>query len=150
MTFSGMKVSTCAAALVVLTSCNGKTAPPAAPTPDTFNVTGEMTLTDGSGFDPSYSGHKGDDCYGMGGYGDINQGAQVVVSNSKGEQIALGELDGGVLTPLPGTQGMGLFYCTFTFTITDVPADGEIFSVEVTHRGSVNFHKGEPVALSLG
>ena len=90
------------------------------------------------------------------GYSDISDGAQVTVEDSTGKAIALGTLQAGHVSELfgPGTAVEGMAYrCVFGFTVNDVPAEEKIYSVEVSHRGKVNFTREKlngPIALTLG
>lgn len=73
-----------------------------------------------------------------GGYDDIHAGAQVTVRDADGKTVALGTLDSGLLAGKPGTL-LILSKCSFSFSITDVPSGGDFYSVEVAHRGQVNY-----------
>jgi hypothetical protein len=83
-------------------------------------------------------------CYGSSdsGYADLRAGAQVTVYDSQGAKIALGELG-------PGQRSGDWHTCTFEFSIEDVPAEGNVFGVEVSQRGQVNFNKDQSESLSL-
>lgn len=84
-------------------------------------------------------------CQGGGGYDDIRQGAQVVVSDSAGKTVALGQLGAG-----SWKRGVG---CIFLFTVADVPAGEKFYGLEVSHRGRVQYTAAQlaaPVELSIG
>ena len=111
--------------------------------PSDFDVSGTFVLH-GTG-DESYGWEKsGAPCEGQEGYSDIVEGAQVVIKNSAGEQIALGGLGPGRTV-----EDDEWYQCHFDFTIPDVPVDGAIYSVEVTHRGSVSFSQDQADSLAL-
>lgn len=103
---------------------------------------GLFTLEDYSGWDRTV----GDGCTGSGGYDDIREGAQVVVRDGGGRTLALGSLGGGEMIAAT---------CVFPFEIPGVPRS-RFYSVEVSHRGEVNFSREDLVAnqwvvqLSLG
>jgi hypothetical protein len=76
--------------------------------------------------------------------GDVSKGAQVTVYDASGAAIGIGSLEAGEEMDLGSGYG-----CVFPFVIEDVPAEGSIFSIEVSHRGRVNFTKGEASSLAL-
>ena len=114
----------------------------------TFDVAGTLTLTDRDGFH-AYGRRAGADCTGDSGYDDIREGVAVLIRNSRGEQIALGRLGAGYLTEKMSSY---VARCEFAFSIPGVEEDGEIYSVEVGHRGEVPFERenAAQLALSLG
>lgn len=81
-------------------------------------------------------------CEGKGGYDDLVPGTQVLVTDSSGRNIGLGSLDAGV----SGLYGES---CAFTFRVPDVPSDGGVYSVEVGHRGALNFSEGDASSLAF-
>lgn len=90
-------------------------------------------------------------CAGAGGYDDIRNGAQVVVTDATGKTLALGELADG--RPDGAHSRGGPNVCRWTFTVDGVPAGETFYGIEVTHRGVVQYDAGriqQPVALSLG
>lgn len=112
--------------------------------PRAFDVRGRMALTDTDGFvelGDAGGTSTGTVCAGSGGYDDITEGVQVVVRNSKGEKIALGELARGLVS----TEGQ----CTFRFNIEDVPASSGLYSIEVSHRGEITFKESDSDRLEL-
>jgi hypothetical protein len=132
-------------AALTLTACQAAepraAAPSATPEPETFDVRGTLTL---SGYrDLTFAG---DDCVGVGGYGDIRGGAPVIVRDSRGEQLALGTLEPGMW---PVTDEWS---CDFAFRLDDVPESGTTYSVEVGRRGEVPFTRDQAgsVRLTLG
>ena len=114
----------------------GLTIVSAATTPNSFTATGTFELVDTDDVNP---------CAPSGGYSDIGDGAEVVVSNAAGHTLAIGSL---------GTGKKSLGSCIFPFTVHDVPTGQKFYGVEVTHRGAVqesekDMERGK-VALSLG
>ncbi|OOL32902.1 hypothetical protein GQ85_04510 [Rhodococcus rhodochrous] len=108
--------------------------------PDSFEVSGTMTLHDGS----RTSTVSGYDCEGKGGYSDMSPAAAVTVSDQSGTLLAKGRLDGSI--------DMG-DSCIFTFTVADVPRGADFYEVEISHRGGISFTESEAedgVSLSLG
>ncbi|MDX3110160.1 hypothetical protein [Nonomuraea angiospora] len=84
-------------------------------------------------------------CTTGGGYNDIRQGAQVVVTDAAGKTIALGQLGAGSWKRDTG--------CIFLFTVADVPAGEKFYGIEVSHRGRVQYTAAQvsaPVELSIG
>ena len=81
-------------------------------------------------------------CTGAGGFSDIGEGAQVVVSDDTGHTLTIVHLGAG-----SGT----IITCSFPFTAT-VPAGKGFYGISVSHRGVVKFSEAEvpSAALSLG
>ena len=76
----------------------------------TFTANGTFTLYDGeyySAFDVF-----GNDCAGDGGYVDIREGANVVIKNSSGKSVAVGEL---------GDSRSSGYGCVFDWVVSEVP-----------------------------
>jgi hypothetical protein len=92
-------------------------------------------------------------CWGAGGYGDLAEGAQVVVSDPEGAVIGTGALEAGVWTSY--TSPSNPSRCSFAFSVADLP-DVAFYSVEVSHRGQVTYSRADleatswTVELSLG
>lgn len=142
------------AAGALLTGC-GASAPPnaeesvsdgPAAESSTFTVSGELRLAD-----VQSTRKDGDPCSGAGGYADIRGGAQVKISDSAGSIVGLGELEAGraedVISQNDGTED-----CVFAFTVSDISESGNIYGVEVSHRGIVQFPRQEAdsVVVTLG
>jgi hypothetical protein len=118
----------------------------------THTLNGTVSLTDVGdltlGTSPSIGGTDGN-CYGTGGYSDMAEGADVTVKDGAGKILATGSLGGGT-----GSISNFASSCSFEFTV-QVP-DADFYTVEVSHRGGVNFShadlesKGWTVSLSLG
>lgn len=85
---------------------------------------------------------EGDTCAGAGGYSDLTEGADIVIRDSDGKKIAIGELGAGSIPD----EGAG---CDFKFKVDDVPDAGGIYSIEVSHRGEVSFKKADADGLVL-
>ncbi|WP_433610918.1 hypothetical protein [Prescottella agglutinans] len=113
----------------------------AARAPETFDITGVITLkgkATSSGLPTGFS------CAGTGGYSDLSPTAAVKVSDESGTLLAKGHVTGS-----SGSSG----YCVFDFTVTDVPRGNKFYEVEVSHRGGLSFTEAEAedgLALSLG
>jgi hypothetical protein len=89
--------------------------------PGTLTITGSLRINDS--FRPD------DDCVGIDGFSDIRGGAQVTVTDARGTVVAIGALGAGVMA------GNGTF-CTFRFTVKNVPSGKGFYGIEVSHRGS--------------
>lgn len=87
-----------------------------------------------------YNGEAGE-CAGSSGYEDIAGGAEIIIRDSKGDRVGVGELNTGRFQP--GSK------CTFAFKIPDVPDHGSLYSIEVGHRGEVTFKKGDASSIAL-
>jgi hypothetical protein len=125
--------------------------------PKPVTVRGTLTLNDTDPNTTNFSWGEGGDedlaCKGYGGYGDIAEGASVVIRDAKGKVIAVGSLRAGVAT-VDRSGGLAIgTACTFPFTVEKVPA-GDFYGVEVNHRSAVMFSDRQvtagPVALTLG
>ncbi len=64
-----------------------------------------------------------------GGYSDLTEGAQVVVTDASGTTVAFGSLADGTIS------GAGF---TFTFSVPNVPAL-DIYGIKLTHRGTLQY-----------
>ncbi|MFD4658245.1 hypothetical protein ACFWP2_21755 [Kitasatospora sp. NPDC058444] len=106
--------------------------------PETFTLTGSMSLNTGS--------TKGAACAGRGGYSDIAMGASVTVYDEGGRVLATGTLGGGKPKSLDG--------CDFPVTVPNVPKGPQFYQVEVSHRGRISLPKADAeaglLAVSLG
>jgi hypothetical protein len=83
-------------------------------------------------------------CVGTGGYDDIVEGAQVVVTDGANAVVGVSRL-------LAATKS-GI-ECEYGFTVSDVPAGRGSYAVEVSHRGKVTFKEDDlhrAIGLSLG
>lgn len=102
-------------------------APVAAASATSLTINGEVVLE--VTFDSVKSGDW-PSCTGTGSYADLASGAQVVVTDAAGKTVGLGRLDPGV------RRERG---CVFFFKVTDVPAGGEFYGVEVSGRGLAQY-----------
>lgn len=85
-------------------------------------------------------------CRSLSGYDDINEGAQVKVT-VEGNTVALGKLEAGSPTE------MGNYACKFNFALDDVPSGKNFYSVEISHRGALEYSEDDLTAgieLSIG
>lgn len=105
------------------------TGAPAAPAvPSTFTVVGSLSLTKLTGITVIDATH----CTGKGGYDDIGEGAQVVVTDAAGTVVGVGKLDAGH----PGGHVSG---CEFDFTVPGVPRGKGFYGIEISHRGVLRY-----------
>lgn len=105
-----------------------------------FTVNGSLVLADSGGVQKL----AGSVCQGTGGYDDIRQGTQVVVTDESGTVIATGELESGLLVG---------GHCMFAFTVSSVPSGKSFYGVSVSHRGTLQYKQDQlqsGVQLSLG
>lgn len=127
--------------------------------PVTFDVAGTFSLIDADGvyvdsaqveeddLDGEMYYPEGTECSGLGGYSDIRAGAQVVIRDAQGRQVALGALSSGSLGE--AAFDGAVLICDFEFVVAGVPDTDEIYSVEVTHRGEISFKKSQATGLQL-
>lgn len=102
---------------------------------ETFTATGSITMID---YDMDrYQGQ----CFGSGGYSDMEAGTQVVVRDASGTSLAFGELGtGSVASPSE---------CDFNFVVKDIPSGDKLYTIEVGSRGEINFTEDEAIGLSF-
>jgi len=121
-------------------AANVAVAPPA-----TFDVTGAMSVVPdyerlwqeaGGGFEAKVDGRP---CHGAAGLSDISVGAQVTVRNGDDKVIAIGQLGDGVARTVDRTSKSGAAICSFSLAVSGVPEGSSFYSVEVAHRGPVQF-----------
>ncbi|MFI9558911.1 hypothetical protein [Nonomuraea endophytica] len=132
--------------LLALAGCGTDSAAPASPS--TFTVTGTVTVPGGS----TARGLDGETCVMDGGYSDIAEGAQVVITNAAGTTIALGRLGEGILDT-PGPDEPYGSHCEFSFKVEKVPAGAAFYGIEVAHRGRLQYTAEsikQPLRLTLG
>lgn len=113
--------------------------------PEAFTVAGHMDLHSYDGI--FITGSKaGSACTGDDGYQDMQAGAQVVIRDSSGEQIGLGQLAEGTLPE----NFREAYTCRFEFAVEDVPDMGDsLYTVEVASRGEITFKRDQADALVL-
>jgi hypothetical protein len=107
------------------------------PSPDTslpdsprnYSVRGSLNLID------SRIGGTPNNCYGTGGYDDIQAGMSVTVRDGNGNILATGKTGSGFQ---PGNSEYSIVQCIFEFQIDNVPKS-DFYSIEVQHRGELNF-----------
>lgn len=105
--------------------------------PASFTVNGRLRL-ELSGF----TWNPGQGCWGISGYDDLREGAQVVITDGLGATIAVGALDTGIVTLNPTDQKRAS-YCELPFTVQQVPAGRGFYGVEVAHRGRVQYPEAD-------
>lgn len=107
---------------------------------DTMTVAGTLLVPQGS---PSVK-----PCYPARGYEDLAGSSDVTVYGADGTMLAVGntEATGEV------RNVQGFYKCVYRFSLADVPAQDNVYSVEVGRRGRINFNKAESnkLVLSLG
>lgn len=77
------------------------------------------------------------------GYEDLDGGGQVTVYGADGSMVAVGSTDTGTVSPTD--RGA----CLFTFSLDDVPAEDNVYSIEIGHRGKMSFNKADSESLSF-
>lgn len=132
-------------ALLAVAGCGGSTAtksPATSPTgPKTFTVSGSMQVNPAALYVPKW---RGKSCTSDTGYTDVAAGVAVVVSNPSGVKVAIGALGPGKLS--------NSYTCSYPFTVRDVPDKWSVYSIEVGHRGQVDYSRtqlAQPVTLTL-
>lgn len=130
-----------------------RSATPAAVAP--LTVTGDIVVS----ADVLSSGQAvGESCATADGYDDIRTGAQVAVRDAAGKVLAIGTLEPGTVAELYGEDALPALLgyaskCNFEFTVKGVPDGQQIYSVEVAHRGAVQYQRAQldaVLALTLG
>jgi hypothetical protein len=132
--------------LVVLAGCgsDGGSQSPTSTTAATHTITGTYTLVGTQGDDFLNSPDVG--CWGTGGFGDIDEGMAVTVTNEADVVIGNGALGPGEVTD----DG-----CRFYFRAPNVPV-AKFYRVEAGRRGKVNYSyeqmqaAGWNIGLTLG
>lgn len=158
-----MKAWMALALAATVSGCGGTSGVPAAApvAPTTFEVTGSMLIspdytqlwsTTGGARDAKSV--EGKPCQSGDGYDDIAAGSQVTVRDGGGKIVGIGRLGGGI-TQTIGTEpinNVGVANCSFALTVNGVPAGSKFYSVEVAHRGQVQFTATairQPLSLNL-
>ena len=129
------------AGVMLARSDNAAEAKATPPRAATFTVYATMALTLGQ-----FEHQPGQGCWGRGGYDDIAEGGQVVVSDATGATVGVGRLADARYDEFRGR-------CTFTIIIKGVRDGGQFYSIEVTHRGKVQYSRSDlekTVTLSVG
>lgn len=125
-------------AAVVLISAGSDPVPAAS-----FTVRGTVAI------DADGATSNGQACYGIGGYNDMREGAQVVVYDAAGAVLARGSLG-------PGKYSGSLTdaKCSLPFAVGGVAGGHDNYQVEVSHRGRTVLPQAramnETVTLTLG
>lgn len=113
---------------------------------NSYTIQGKLTLFDSG---TSAMAHE---CYGFGGYSDIQAAMPVTIKDGTGNIIATGETSAG---SKPSGSEYGSNQCIFVFKVDNVPKVN-FYSVEVAHRGALNYSFEElqkrnwEVVFSLG
>lgn len=86
-------------------------------------------------------------CWGRNGYDDIRQGAQVVITDSTGATVGVGQLSAGE----PSVVSDRATKCVLRWQVPDIPDGSDFYAVEVSHRGKVQYSRAEVVGpIRLG
>ncbi|UWD83674.1 YgdI/YgdR family lipoprotein [Curtobacterium flaccumfaciens] len=128
------------------------------PTPEGFRAIGTIQVPmDLSATLPLQDDNPtiGNPCIPKSGYDDIDEGSQVVVSNARGEKIALGSLEEGTLANGPSGDAFFQSVCQFAFSVDDIPDEGRIYSVHVgnENRGEQSYSRTDlqsGISLTIG
>jgi hypothetical protein len=105
----------------------------------------------------SANGPEGSMCHGYEGYADIDAGTQVTVRDNAGTILATGSLGPGRSESAgPPQQGIQIYWCRFPIDPIPGITKSPVYTVEVSHRGQVNFSyeklqaNGWKAEMSLG
>lgn len=107
-----------------------------------LSVSGTFVLSDSK-----MDFNENEECYGTGGYDDIESGTQIKVLNGSGDIIAVSKLESGKMEDANK--------CIFKFDISDMPRS-KVYQFEVSDRGEIAYSHKELVEdeyfieLSLG
>lgn len=85
----------------------------------TFTATGTVTVTGG--------------CESIGGYGDITDGTQVVLTDGAGKTVSVGTL--------ASTHSSTV--CSYTWTLTGIPVGERFYGIAVARRGVLQITEGQ-------
>lgn len=135
-----------AVAMALLAGCSPPGATPTPtptlpPEPEVFTVSGTLTL-----HQVTLRIKPGDECNGRDGFADVRQGAQVAVTDAAGKVVGLGALGAGAGSAVGNNT---VTRCVFTLAVTNIPDGGEIYGIQVAHRGVVNFRRMDAVGMTL-
>lgn len=98
-------------------------------------IRGEMILI---GFREHMAGDSvGDECYGFGGYDDMQGGTDVTVRDGDGSLVGTSRLQEGEIAEVDGDFQV----CSFKFLVK--VEDAAFYEVEVSHRGGLTYTKDE-------
>jgi hypothetical protein len=134
---------------IAAATLSGCTAPQSKPTPKPLQAAGTITvpINVADVMDGTISDDYGAPCLAEDGYDDISSGAQVVITDSKGKTVGVGELNAGKVS---STQSK----CEFEFTINGIPAGSKFYGIHVgnQNRGVVQEQADQigNVQLKLG
>lgn len=121
------------------------------PDPKKNRIGGVLRLNDSD----SYKQEVGSPCSGSGGYGDIDDGAQVTVKDEAGKIIATGRLANGKVlsSDTRSSYRFGSYdsstttKCSWDIEVDRVPK-ASVYQVEVSHRGELRYSLEEMKAQS--
>jgi hypothetical protein len=139
-------VSIFAAAVIVLAGCGGgsggpaaSSAPPSPTAPATFTFSGVALLKSTAVLLQSMI-NGGQNCRGGSQFADVLPGAQVIITDSNGKTVGLGQLGTStyIKATSPGERDKG---CEMPFSIDGLPMDQDFFGVQVGHEQSVQVRR---------
>lgn len=111
-----------------------------------FSLKGKFQLVD------SKIGGTASNCYGTGGYDDVEAGMPVTIRDGNGSILATGKVGDGTQ---PSDSQYSSVTCVFEFQVDNVPK-ADFYAIEVGRRGQLNYsfaemqEKNWSVQLSLG
>lgn len=116
-----------------------------APARGSLQVQGWMNLTRGQF---TWAGGADTTCSGWRGFDDIRGGTEVVVTDSAGKTLAVGQLQTGKATGV--TADDSATGCRLAFSISGVPSGVGPYGVEIGHRGVNHYPEGQLTGLEFG
>ena len=114
--------------------------------PNSHSIKGSFQLVD------SDLGGTSDDCYGTGGYDDIEAGMPVTIRDGQGAILATGTVGTG---SQPSNSEYSNVVCVFDFQVENVPK-ADFYAISIGRRGELNYSFAEmeqkewTVSLSIG
>jgi hypothetical protein len=119
--------------------------------PPTLTITGTIFLKDE--YNRNYK--IGQICHVTNrGFEDIRQGAQVLIIDNTGTNLAVGNLNAGAVVADPlFTPEFGGGTCQFAFRISNIPTGRGPYGITVSHRGTLTYTEPQlagTIELTLG
>ncbi|MFF0575501.1 hypothetical protein [Streptosporangium saharense] len=124
------------ASIALVAGCSGISIAVPRPAPAPLTVGGTMSVPGSSLIGDPRS------CVTTGGYSDIREGTQVVITDEASKTIALGSLEAGK----PDSQSSAL--CVFPFSVQNVPGGRPFYGIEISHRGRLQYTAAQ-ITMSL-
>ncbi|MFF0245027.1 hypothetical protein ACWEU6_37065 [Streptosporangium sandarakinum] len=129
-----------------LTGCSATQTAAPAPAPTAITIGGSLSTPGGVLIDDGDGNSTSQTCRTAGGYTDIKEGAQVVITDAASRTIALGALEAGEFEMPNGSWAARR--CVFPFSLSNVPAGQKFYGIEVSHRGRLQY-TAEQITNSL-